>query len=634
MATETERARALDFQNPRILFFVSVALFLSIVWVFLPVLHCDFLFYDEHAYILFNSHVNSGLTWQNVRWAFFSLEYSNWYPLTWLSHMLDVQVYGLHPWGHHLTNVLFHALNTVLVFLVFRKLMRLGAEGLAAQAVADWGGLMIALLFGLHPLHVQSVASISERKDVLSTMFWLLAIWSYIKYVTSGGWRVTRKQGNDKSFYLLTLLFFLLGLMSKTMVVTLPFVFLLLDYWPLGRARNAKRKAGNWGKLILEKAPFFVLVVLVSVLACIAQRQGAYLQETLDLSVGARFENALVAYLRYLGKCFWPANLCSHYPHPGHWPMIAVLFAGFALLAISFFAWTQRTRRPSLIIGWFWYLGTLVPAIGLTRWSLAAQSMADHYTYIPLIGIFLILTCLIAEGTALLSYQKLILSAVTITVLAVCIPLTRYQIGFWKDNVTLLTHAIAVTQDNYVAHNNLGILLQPTDPNAAFDHFQEAVRIKPDFADAQRNLAGQLYDRGQYDEAVVHYKKSLELDPNCAWAESGLAFALYKTGHADEYMIHLEKAAAIDPADAGRQYVLGVALYEARQKDQAVVHLKRAIERDPSNASYQNALGAALLGSGHVDEAITAFQEALRLQPGSTEAQKNLDSALAAKRQR
>src|SRR5581483_3061098 len=313
------------FEKPRSILFVCLTLFLLTICVYLPALQCGFLYFDENFFVLSNPHVNTGLTWANISWAFYNQDYSNWFPLTWLLHMLDVQIYGLNPWGHHLTNVLFHAFNTVLLFLVFRKMTG-----------ANWRSLAVAGLFSLHPLHVASVASISEHKDVLSTMFWLLAMLAYARFAEES----QKQNGQSKLFYALTLLLFILGLMSKLMLMTLPFVFLLLDYWPL------KRWEKNKWQLILEKIPFIALTVIVGTISYISQQKRDWFQQIGNLSFDDRLGNALISYVRYLGKFFWPENLCAYYPFAGPWPTTEVFAATLFLICVTALALTQRRQKP------------------------------------------------------------------------------------------------------------------------------------------------------------------------------------------------------------------------------------------------------------------------------------------------
>jgi tetratricopeptide (TPR) repeat protein len=596
----------LDLENPRSLFLICSLLFVLVVWVFLPTLRGNFLFFDENVYVVMNPHVNSGLNWENIAWAFSSLEYSNWHPLTWLSHMVDVQVYGLNPWGHHLTNVLLHAVNTVLVFLVFRRM-----TGAARRS------LVVALLFGLHPLRVESVAWISERKDVLSTMFWLLAMWTYAKFAEES----KGQSGKTKLFYGLTLLFFVMGLMSKTMLVTLPFVFLLLDYWPLKRWEQKNK----WN-LFFEKIPFFLLTITVSIIAYIAQQRSGTLQEMDSLPLSDRLGNAVISYVRYLGKFFWPENLCVYYPHPGHWPTMKVLAASLLLICISLFAFMQRRRKPYLFTGWFWYLGTLVPVIGLVQ--LESQSIADRYTYVPLIGIYVVLVWGLCELTERLRQRTVLLSIFAVAAIIACVVSTRYEIGFWKDSFTLWDRAIAVTENNYIAHNNLGILLQPTEHEAALREFQEAARINPDFAAAQRYLADELSLRGRFDEAIAHYRKSLESEPASGWAEYGLGDIFYKKGQVDEAIVHFQKSVEAEPGYVESHESLALIFFGRKQYDKAVIQFQAVAQYEPNDAGAQSDLGVAFYRNGQINEAVSQFQKALKLEPNLPAAHTNLEFAI------
>jgi Flp pilus assembly protein TadD len=586
-------------------------LFGVVVWTFFPSLKGEFMFYDEYGYLLTNSHVNSGLNWENFFWALGSLNYSNWYPLTWVSDMLDFQLYGPNPWGHHLTNVLLHAANAVLLFLVLRKMTG-----------ALWRSFLVAALFALHPLRVESVAWISERKDVLSTLFWLLAMWAYVRFAEE----FRAQSGKLKFFYGLTLVFFVLGLMCKTMLVTLPCVFLLLDYWPLDRWKLKSKPA-----LVLEKIPFFLLALAVSKISYVAQVRGGSLQEMANLSMSARWENAVVSYARYLGKFFWPADLCVYYPHPGFWPIKTVLLAGLLLVGVSFFAWLMRRRAPYLFVGWFWYVGTLVPVIGLVQ--LCSQSMADRYTYVPMIGIAFLLVWGLHALTVRWRHQVVVLSAAGAVLTFVCVVRTRQEIGFWKDGVTLWNRAIAVTKNNYVAHNNLGLILGQTDSDGALAEFQEAVNLNPDYDEAQRNLAQALHQRGRLDEAVVHYQAAWDNNPTDSRPQYGLAIISYQKGNVDEAIVHFQKALSINPDNLEYLNKLAMLLAQKNRFAEAVAPLKKICEIQTNDPDAFNNLGFVLVKSGRLDEGLSAFQKALNLAPGFTQAQNNLAEALNAKQQ-
>ena len=590
--------------RPILIAIAAGALAAIVFWVYLPSLNGSFLFYDENAFILRNAHVNTGFHWAGVAWAFQSLEYANWYPVTWLSHMLDVQLYGLNPWGHHLTNVLFHALNTVLVFLVLGRLT--GRYGCS---------LAVAAFFGLHPLRVESVAWISERKDVLSTFFWLLAMGAYANYA------IEKKDARPRTrlYYGLTLLCFALGMMSKTMVVTLPFVLLLLDYWPLERKQP-------WRTLAIEKLPFFLLTIAASIVEYLAQQNAGALQEMGPLSLGDRIANALVSYVRYAGKFFYPADLCILYPHPGHWPMVLVLASAAVVGGVSIMAWRHRRSAPFLFVGWFWFIGTFIPVINLVQ--LGSQSIADRYTYVPMIGFSLLLVWGIAAFSRRWQYGSATAAGLAVGIAATWVVWTRHEIGYWNNDVIIWVRALAVTKNNYVAHNNLGILARNVRPDIAFNHFQQAVSINPHFADAQRNLADQFNLQGHYDEAIPHYQASLQIDPMSGVAEGGLGAAFYNKGRLDEALAHLTRAVELDPNSGDFQNNLGAALLDKHRPADALPHFQKAVALVPDNPIYWNGLGVACSMDGRPNDAIKAFQEALRLEPDYDGAKRNLEHVM------
>ena len=644
---------------------ISTLLFGLTVWAFLPSLGGQFLYFDEHWYVQ-DSHIKSGLNWENFCWAWSSVVSSNWHPLTVLSHMLDCQIYGLTPWGHHLTNVLIHALNTMLLFLAWRNITG-----------ATWRSLAVAALFGFHPLRVESVAWISERKDVLSGLFWILTIWSYARYVkctdgrrVDGSFAATESQPSATFvrpllLYALTLLFFACGLMSKPMVVTLPFVLLLLDYWPLGRLSGISPlpNPGVRNALIpiLDKLPFFLLAAVVSRVTYLVQGDAGTMFEWANLPVTARLGNALVSYARYLGKFFWPVDLCTLYPHPGNWDAAKVGLAFAFVLAISALALLLRRRSPWLLTGWFWYLGTLVPAIGLIQ--VGSQSIADRYTYIPLIGIYVMLAWGI-EALARRRSQVIVMSAANAGVVLVCIGLTRHQIGFWKDDTAVWRRAISVTKNNYAAHNNLGDVLSDQGRyEDALIEFQETVRLRPDFAEGEFDLAKNLRRLGRLPEAIDHYRKSLALRsdnmaaelnlanalldsgnlneaaesfrkvlaslPRNISANNGLAATLYQMGRVDEAIAQYESTLKMDPDEWVAHCNLGSLLTQKGQVDEAILHLQKAVQIRPQVAEPHNSLGLALSSKGRVQEAANEFEAAVKLKPEWAEPHNNLGELLA-----
>jgi protein O-mannosyl-transferase len=619
---------------------ICLLLLLSVLFTFLPVVNNDFINYDDDIYVTTNPHVQNGLTWDSVKWAFQSSEASNWHPLTWLSHMLDCQFYGLKPWGHHLTSLLLHTANTLLLFLVLRRMTG-----------ATWRSFFVAALFGLHPLRVESVAWVAERKDVLSTAFWLLTLWTYSGFVTSA------RSGSPRSkiSYGLTLLFFALGLMSKPMLVNLPFVLLLLDYWPLQRFQ-----AGRVAPLLLEKIPFFALAAIASVITFMVQKSGGAVAQ---LPLLVRVENALVSYSRYLASLFHPVNLSVFYPHPLQWRTATVLISASLITGISLIVLAQFRRRPFLPVGWFWYLGTLVPVIGLIQ--VGAQSMADRYTYVPMIGILVLLTWSVHDLTKNWRPQALVLSTVGAALVIVCIPLTRRQIGYWKNSSTLFQHALAVTAHNHVAYVHLGdYLFQQKSVDQAIEMYHRSLQIAPDFIDAHDDLGNALLAKGQLDEGIAEFEKVLKINPAHPRAHSNLGVALFRKGRLDDAIAHLEQAVKSKPdfadaranlgdlllrkgrlddgilelqsavklnrSDADAHYNLAVALESKNRLDEAINEFTAVTRLRPQDAGSYNALGIALGKEGRLDESLAAFQQAVRLTPDSAEAHTNLGTVLAA----
>ena len=639
------------------LILLCLLLFGLVFWTFLPSLRGGFIDIDDGVFVIRNTHIN--LTLANAAWAFCHTPSVHWLPLTLWSFMLDHQLYGLKPWGYHLTNVLLHAVNTVLLFLVLRRMTGFRPEknigATAPQTGATWRSLIVAGLFGLHPLRVESVAWISERKDVLSVLFWMLTLWAYVRYVEKS----KVQNPKFKVYYGLTLLFFALDLMSKPMVVTLPCVLLLLDYWPLGRWQQK-----NLRGLLVEKAPFFLLSAIGSAVTYVFLINSGALSLALtglSLPFGARLENALVSYGRYLGKLFWPVNLCAFYPHPDHWPVQKILFAGLLVLGLSVLVFVMRRQRPYLLTGWLWYLGTLVPVIGLAQ--AGDESMADRYSYIPSIGILIVLvwgTCQMTRGW---HYQSIGLGAVGGMLVLVCIVLTRHQLGYWKDDVSVWERAIAVTENNYQAHNRLGralflqrrvddairefqevVRLNPGFAEAynvlgrsfaaqgrvddAMACFQKALKIRPDYIVVHNNLGDLLSIIGRVDEAIIQYRKALEIDPNNETVMNNLGNALASQGHFDEATVCFQKALQINPDNAETHDSLAFVLFSQGRLDETIRELQATLRLKPDQAETHCNLGFALAKQGRLDEAIHEFQESLRLKPDYTRASNNLVTAL------
>ena len=480
---------------------VCRALLLAVAIVFGPTVGYQFVNFDDPQYVYHNKHILDGLTRNGIAWAFTASYASNWHPLTWLSHMLDCQCYGLWwPGGHHLTNVLLHALTVVLLFRVLRQMTgRL------------WPSALAAALFALHPLRVESVAWVSERKDVLSGLLFMLTLWAYVRYA---------RRPFSPARYLAVAAFFTLGLMAKPMLVTLPLVLLLLDYWPLGRAGHY----ASWPRLLLEKLPLLAFSAASSAVTLVAQRDT--LKTTADLPFPARIANALVAYAAYLWQLVCPVDLAVLYPHPRDGlPGWEVAAAALLLAAITAVILARRRVQPYLPVGWFWYVGMLVPVIGLVQ--VGDQAMADRYTYLPQIGICLALAWAAADGVARSAGARWVCGTWATLVLGVMAAAAWQQTTCWRDSEALWYHALDCTSDNYTAHYNVACALQYHRQFAlAAAHYKEALRIKPNYAPAHVNLGAMLADHGQYSAAMDHYQRALQAEPDNPDAHNNLGRVL------------------------------------------------------------------------------------------------------------
>ena len=624
---------------------VCLFLIVSTAAVYWQVQGHDFIIFDDPSYITENPHVNTGLTLENLRWAFTSFHAHNWHPLTWVSHMLDCQLFGLNAGAHHLMNVFIHILNSVLLFLILNRMTK-----------ALWRSAFVAALFALHPLHVESVAWASERKDVLSTLFWLLTMGAYASYV----------ERPETKRYLLTLGLYALGLMAKPMLVTLPFVLLLLDYWPLKRftlptetgkkpaapsmgvskkqkgksrkvrhdqAPQTEKPAGEHPflptlrKLLWEKAPFFLLSAISCIITVQAQQQ---IVKTLEYyPFPTRVANALVSYAGYLLKAFYPAGLAVFYPYTGY-KLAFWQVGGAALLLVLvtvFVIWVWR--RPYLIMGWLWYLGTLVPVIGLVQVGL--QAMADRYTYVPLTGIFVMVAWGIPELLQRVAHREKVMAAAGVAVVAVLSTLTYIQTAHWKDDTTLFRHAVEVTTDNYWAHYNLGLTLAKRgELDRALDHFKETVRVKPDEPDAYNNIGIILAKKGQLKEAVDNFSEALRKDPANEVARKNLAVALSQMAKKGEKLPAFEHPPS-GPGDAESYYRLAVENAQKGNLKEALSCFSEVLRIRPDHFRAHNDMGVILARTGRLDEAITHFREALRAKPDFEEARYNLKVATAQK---
>ncbi len=599
----------LRFSARRQLVLICLLLFALVLGVFLPAILGGFIGLDDPFYVTLNFHVRSGFSRENLVWAFSNVEASNWHPVTWLSHMLDCELFGLDPRGHHLTSIVIHALNAVLVFLLFHRMTG-----------ALWRSLLLAALFGLHPFRVESVAWIAERKDVLSALFWLLTLLAYTKYSEAARGESPR----PKLFYALSLAFFLLGLMSKPMVVTQPFVLLLLDYWPLRRFGQKRVPA-----LVLEKVPFFLGAAAASIVTLLVQKNASAL--AVGLPFTARLGNALVSYCRYLGKLFYPSDLAIIYPHPDHWSITLVLLSAVLLLGLSAAAIAFRTTRPYLVVGWFWFLGTLVPVIGLVQ--VGGQAMADRYTYIPTLGILLLLIWGACDLTDRWRFQKAVFTVTAMALAIGCAMLARRQIGFWRTDEVLFRHALDIAENNYMAHYCLGFTLdEKGDVDGAISEYQKALKAHPAFADAHNGLGYALLQKGRLDEAIVEHQAAVRLEPGSPSAHYHLGIALDRKGLADEAISQYREALKLNPAFPDAHYLLGGALQRKGLADEALSHYQESVRLKPDDyPDAHNNLGVALGREGKQDEALLQFQVAARLRPDSAEIHYNFGNALIRK---
>ena len=510
------------------IYFILAIGTLALYW---PAVHHPFFALDDNLYVTANPQVQAGLTWAGVKWAFTNTIASNWHPLTWLSHMLDCQWFGLQPAGHHLTNVLFHLATVLLLFTWLHK-----------ATTAVWRSAFVAALFAWHPLHVESVAWVAERKDVLSSFFGMLTLLAYSRYV---------KRPNTTT-YLLVLLLFLCGLMAKPMLVTLPFVLLLVDYWPLNRLSPANFSKKLFGRLILEKIPFLVLSFAVSAVNFLAQKGGGATWSADILPWPVRLANALVSYVRYVSKTFWPTDLAVIYPYERHWPLWFVFAAAMILLAGSVMVVLRMRQNPFLFFGWFYFVGTLVPAIGLVQ--VGAQAMADRYMYLPSIGLFIVIVWGANELLKAQPHRKNIATFAGIIGLGACLMLTSRQLSYWQNSVKLFVHTVEATSDNYTADAYLGSALEAASlSDAALPFYFESVRITPYFPFAQWNLGMALFRKNRIPEACEHLAAAAKMTPNDPVIQCYYGKALAADGKLAAAVAQFTKALQLKPDYAEAQ---------------------------------------------------------------------------------
>jgi len=566
----------------------------------------DFVNYDDDIYVIRNRQVKAGITRESILWAFTTSHAGNWHPVTWLSHMLDCEFFGLNPLRHHMTSLLLHIANTLLLFWVLKRMTK-----------AVWCSGFAAVLFALHPVHVESVAWVAERKDVLSGFFWMLTMAAYVRYAERPG--ITR--------YLLVFLAFVLGLMAKPMLVTLPFVLLLLDWWPLERFAWLKSEPVKINcqrtttcRLIAEKIPLFVLAAVSCVVTYTIQKSSGAVSPVEAVPLNPRITNALVSYISYIGKMIYPSKLAVLYPHPGYnlplWkPIAAFLILSIVSVCVIYAA---RLGRRYLAVGWLWYIGILVPVIGLVQ--VGAQGMADRYTYLPSVGFFIVITYGAVEFFSKRNYQRILLGISAGLVLFVLLICTRVQVRYWRDSLALFERALAVTKDNYQMHNNLAYVLKSQDRfDGAIGQYRKALRIAPNNAEAHFHLGNLLRRQGELDEAIGHYLDVVVIKPDHADAHNNLGYAFRTRGEFVEAISHFRQALKFRPdwpsALNGIAQILA-AHYDpkVRNADEAIELAERAAELSKyKNATILDTLAISYAAAGQFEQAVEAAQAALVL---------------------
>jgi protein O-mannosyl-transferase len=575
----------MDTKSRRLSAFIAFFLAACTFIVFWQVQHYGFIRFDEEVYLTKNPHVIDGLTIEGLRYAFTSIEAGFWHPLTWLSLMVDCQLFGNNAGGYHLTNLLFHLANTLLLFFIFLRMTH-----------SPWQSGFVAALFALHPLHVESVAWVAARKDVLSTFFWMLTMGAYVLYV----------ERPNLGLYLLTFFLFTVGLMAKPMLVTLPFVLLLLDHWPLNSIDGKREQKGGASKisrlpdgsggsqaatlfLLLEKIPFIIMGLIAGIITIFAEAQVGALPSLSFIPLDIRLANALTSCLSYLAKTFWPVKLAVFYPYPGHVPLTQAATVSLILLCISLTVLKEAKRRPYLAVGWLWYIVTLLPVSGLIQ--VGSHAMADRYTYIPLIGIFIMLSWGVPELLQGRRRRGIILFLCAGVALLFMMILSWHQVSYWQNSETLYSHAASVTSGNYLAHSNWGVaLMDKGDVDGAAYHYLQALEVKPDYGIAHNNLGNALVVKGDYVKAKWHFKEAIRNVPNYGRAHRNFGDLLMRTGEVDE----------------------------------AIFHYRRALFLLGDDPELLNNMGVALACKGKIAEAISQFQRALSLKPDFTEAKTNL----------
>jgi Flp pilus assembly protein TadD len=581
-----------------ILLFILAGIAITTLVAYEPIRHNGFVSYDDASYITENPNVTGGISAQSVKWALTKSYAVNWHPLTWLSHMTDCQLFGLNPTGHHLVSVAIHIANALLVFGIFRSL-----------GGAIWLSAFIAGVFALHPVQVESVAWAAERKTVLSGLFWLLTMAVYIRYTRQP--RLSR--------YLLVLAVFGLCIMTKPVVVTLPFTLLLLDYWPLERVRwehqaNSKTNQKSPGWLITEKIPLLAMSAILSGVTFIAQRGGEIVPTLERLPLEYRAANMFLSYIKYISKMIWPSGLAVCYPHPratlSDAPVVICIIL-FILLTATFIY--TGLRRKYAAVGWLWYIGTLVPTIGLVQ--AGAQGMANRYMYIPMLGLLMIIGWTVKYFIAGRPRAKKTVAVIGVLVLLSLLILTRMQVRYWENSLTLFGHDIEVTKDNIIAENGYGCALSKAGlVDEAQKHFQNAVRISPAYSEARNNLASVYLKKGMLNEAIACFNEIVKRNEATADIYYNLAAAMEMQKKYDEAIKYYAKSLEMNPEDPAANKRMGIALLAAGKTNEAIRYAKRACElTENKDAECMDALASGFAAAGKFDEAVRVAEKALNI---------------------
>jgi len=611
----TPMSRATTIRRPDLL--ILLALGAIAFGIYAQVIGHQFITLDDPTYIQENPLVNHGITRAALAWAFTTFHATNWHPLTWISHMIDCQLFGTNAGLHLLINALIHVANTLLVF---RLLLR--------TTHARWPSALVAALFALHPLHVESVAWASERKDTLSAFFGLLSLIAYTRYAEAPS--ITR--------YASVAITLALGLLAKPMLVTWPFVMLLLDYWPLarfpGQGRDQRLRGASHSEAataasrpVWEKLPLFALAAASAVITFVAQSSGGAVRTFADAPVALRLSNALVSYAKYLLLTFWPKDLAVYYPFPPagipNWQIIGAAFLLIGTTALCLF---QRRTRPYLIVGWLWFLGTLVPVIGFVQ--VGGQTMADRYFYIPSIGLFIALVFGLADIAKTRRVASALSAATAGVVLLVLAVLTNAQIQRWKDSFTLFEHALAVTPPNLRIENSLGLAMGASGRyDEAAAHFEKTLQIDPNFYDGLVGMGVTRALQGQLPEATQYFQAAIRSQPDAPKAHVQLALALWKQNRDQAAFEEMRRASELAPKDPDVRADFGLALALVGKIPEAIEQLHEALRLNPNSAEAHSNLGLALLASGKARESIPEFEMALRLKPELKGAADNLRRA-------